>query len=375
MPYDTTTVESFTTAITDTTTETELFSVTNTNTVVQTDLFTVTNVDTQVQTNYITSSVTNTGTVTVPTTLVESTTATVTVTKGGALKRGVQLDRRDTVTVIPTSVPSYAWSACHSDVASYVYACSCVGATTSTLSVTPSATVTVTVTNTATTTNIHTESTTETDLYTQTISTSITETDQATVTIGTSTTATVLSTTTQTTATTTTQTFEATATTLQTVTRINTATQTVTACGATPTNFYLLAVDGPYAGQYYYAANKVGAYALYPSTTQKTLFQLDSQGHIFTNDVTFSGRPAYLAAPSGNEGSDVILQDGLGPNAGGGEAIICTRTASTNAISCAIYGMTHWSIWFDASDGILSLARDGAAPSYATFFDMETACA
>jgi len=73
------------------------------------------------------------------------------------------------VTATPTFVPPYAYTACHSDVASYTAACFCIGATANTIyAPTPIVTVTVSTTSVATSTQTNTATTTSTTLTTLT---------------------------------------------------------------------------------------------------------------------------------------------------------------------------------------------------------------
>lgn len=85
------------------------------------------------------------------------------------------------VTATPTSVPPYAYTACHSDIASYTSACFCIGATANTVyAPTPIVTVTVSTTSVATSTQTDTLTSTSTTFTTLTrVSTSVSTIESA----------------------------------------------------------------------------------------------------------------------------------------------------------------------------------------------------
>ena len=324
-------------------------------------------------------------------------TITTTVSDVGTVPNLARKARRDErrlaerqVTVIPTSVPEYAYTECHSAVASYLTACSCVGArptvvttcapiASTTITVTSTATATATATVTVSTTSTVDVVTTATQVVSVTILTttevfaSVTETNSATVTATSLSTTTLVETDTSlvtttvtldstitlttypttvipvtvpatqlTTATahvTTTVSFTMietvlatkTVTTFDTVTQTTTAVQTVSDV-ASGVHFYL---QNSASGQYLYlnaapgTSFDCGGYTkIFTSSTQKSVFTLDSTGQ-------WAG-----VGYTGSNGDEMVIR-GTSPYTSSGASLAC-YPASTGyyPTTCSINGAT-----------------------------------
>ena len=134
---------------------------------------------TNVQTNFLTATSVISSLVT--TTLTNSADVTVTTQISGVASVSTVPVLKRQVTIVPSSVPSYAANACHNNVASYKYACSCVGASATVITApAPVVALTVSATATATSTATHVTTTPVTSLQTATATTLITRTSTAT---------------------------------------------------------------------------------------------------------------------------------------------------------------------------------------------------
>ena len=317
-------------------TDTAIHTISPVDTVVNTEQLTIsvteTVTDTQLFTDLVTETVT---TKAVTATASVTVTDTVSVTVVAKAKRDKHAERRQ-VTAVPTLIPSYAWTPCNSETASYVWACLCDGANASTTTVVPWTTITTVVTATATTTDYVTATSTLTDVSTALATITQTETDVVIFSVTKTVLGTVSVSETVTVDVTKTTVFDRTATTFETVTNTATRTQSTDVCAPSPTIWNLRVSGGTYNGQYL-AVDNLGypASGLTLTTTSPATFLIDSLNRV---EVPSFGSGQFLTwAPSSESvvavGTTANLRTGGFPP----PTTVCSVSASTGEFTCAGY--------------------------------------
>ena len=312
---------------------------TGTTTIIETGATTVAAATTQ--TGFTTITLTNKKLVTSDVTLTQTTTSATTSLVDRVQKRQA--------TVTPSAIPAYAGSACHDDVAAYVSACSCFGATVATtFAATPLTTVTVTATTTATSTA--SETTVATSIATTVSTSTATVVSTSTVTVTSTSTATVVATSTAST--------DETSTVVRSTTTTALATATARACGANPSNFRLRVSDGTWLRAATVVSNPryLGLY-MGASREQAEVFSLVGTTLLTPNRLASDGLPNVVKTVRGTMAASVF---GLATNDsgnGGAQVLPCTLVAGTNQLTCSLYGQTMWSDW-GYSDRTLSIASN-----------------
>ncbi len=268
---------------------------------------------------------TNLYTISVPVTVTETDTivgATITTTAintdvvGSAQgKRGLPAIMERQVTVVPTNIPQYALGPCGSIPASYSYACSCIGATASTITVAaPSTTITIHTSTSVPSTITETVAETQTNIYSSI------------------------------------------ATTFVTVTTTTEISQTTIACDAAPDSFYLRISNpgGQYDGKYLNAPYNADMSPV-SSISQAALFGLDASSAIYEpGAVGVAGGAVYLIINNGKDGATVGATDEntIPPQ---DQKVICSLDPITHELQCSGYGQTIPAIY--VPQGVFGLWR------------------